>query len=52
MRTETATRQVERAHFLVANLAPLFVGAWVHVGIDGQTGCRGGPTNTPENPPQ
>src|SRR6267142_1156814 len=45
-------RQVERAHFLVAHLEPLFVGSWVHVGIDGETGFRGGPTNNPENPSQ
>src|SRR6267142_6942174 len=45
-------RQVERAHFLVAHLEPLFVGSWVHVGIDGETGFRGGPTHKPENPSQ
>jgi len=43
-------RQVERAHFLVANLDPLFVGSWVHVGIDGETGCGGSPPNKPEHP--
>ena len=40
IRAETATRQVQRAHFLVANLDPLCVGSRVHFGIDAQTGFR------------